>query len=289
VSYKRVWIALLFSLGLSLALAAVVSAVPPVPVTVYGRVQVNGADVAPGSPVVAWISGTAVAQSVVVTDSGQSVYVIDIPGDPSWDPGGGPPPESGRTITFTVNGNPMDQSVTWSEGLIQSVNLSGTAARGMISGTISLQGHGSAPSSRYVLTLTLRFYPQGETVSSFTTAVATDEQGRFTLTDLTPGTYTVCVRNPHSLTDLANGVQIMAGGTAQMAALSLLEGDANGDDWINILDFSLLASAFSKRSGQSGFNPLADFNDDGVVDILDFSLLAMNFNVQGDCRRAGLQ
>jgi len=62
---------------------------------------------------------------------------------------------------------------------------------------------------------------------------------------------------------------------------TLLEGDANRDEKVDILDFSLLAMAFNARAGDRRYNPLTDFNDDGKVDILDFSLLATNFNRRG--------
>jgi hypothetical protein len=56
----------------------------------------------------------------------------------------------------------------------------------------------------------------------------------------------------------------------------LWEGDANGDDCVNILDFSLLAAHFLRH------DPRVDFNEDGIVNIRDFSLLAWNFAECGE-------
>jgi large repetitive protein len=62
----------------------------------------------------------------------------------------------------------------------------------------------------------------------------------------------------------------------------LLEGDANGDNQVNIADFSILAAAFNTSEGDSGYDARADFNDDNAVNIADFSLMASNFGLVGD-------
>ena len=50
-----------------------------------------------------------------------------------------------------------------------------------------------------------------------------------------------------------------------------LPGDVNSDGMVNLVDFSLLASAFGTA------NANADFNTDGIVNLADFSILAANF------------
>ena len=57
----------------------------------------------------------------------------------------------------------------------------------------------------------------------------------------------------------------------------LLEGDATDDGTINISDFGVLAAAFGKSTGQSGYDDSADFDRSGVVNISDFGLLAVNY------------
>jgi len=121
---KQPVISILWSLGLFLTLVSMVGAVPPLPVTVYGRAQLNGVDVAPGSLVVAWIDGTPIAQTSTIHSGNQSVYVLDIPGDESWDPETNPTPPAGAIITFTLAGIPAPQTIIWSAGDVQMVNLS---------------------------------------------------------------------------------------------------------------------------------------------------------------------
>jgi len=48
-------------------------------------------------------------------------------------------------------------------------------------------------------------------------------------------------------------------------------GDANGDGFVDLFDFNILASVFGTT------DPKADFNGDGVVDLFDFGILAENF------------
>jgi hypothetical protein len=62
----------------------------------------------------------------------------------------------------------------------------------------------------------------------------------------------------------------------------LREGDANNDNVVSILDFSILATAFGECSDCPLFDERADFNGDGCILINDFSLLATNFGESGD-------
>lgn len=56
-------------------------------------------------------------------------------------------------------------------------------------------------------------------------------------------------------------------------------GDANCDQRVDILDYSILFSSFGKLPGQTGYDPRANLNHDsaGLVDILDYSVLFYNF------------
>ncbi len=63
---------------------------------------------------------------------------------------------------------------------------------------------------------------------------------------------------------------------------TLLAGDANADNVVNITDFSILAATFGKAAGQPGYDTRPDYNGDDVVNITDFSLLAANFGRVGE-------
>ena len=58
-------------------------------------------------------------------------------------------------------------------------------------------------------------------------------------------------------------------------------GDANNDNVINAVDFTLLKSTFGKSMGDPGYDDRADFNGDLVVNSGDFTLLKGNFGIGG--------
>jgi hypothetical protein len=62
----------------------------------------------------------------------------------------------------------------------------------------------------------------------------------------------------------------------------LREGDADNNNCVAMVDFSILATTFAKGLGTPGYDDRADFNQDAFVNISDFSLLATNFAVCGN-------
>lgn len=59
--------------------------------------------------------------------------------------------------------------------------------------------------------------------------------------------------------------------------LTLLLGDINGDDAVNIIDIFIIAKAFATTPGHPRWNPNADINDDLQVNIIDLSSAAQNY------------
>jgi 6-phosphogluconolactonase len=53
-----------------------------------------------------------------------------------------------------------------------------------------------------------------------------------------------------------------------------MEGDVNGDGFINCVDVDLVKASFGAKTGQPGFNPAADVNKDGVVNVLDLAIVS---------------
>jgi len=96
-----------------------------------------------------------------------------------------------------------------------------------------------------------------------------------------PGTYDISLSSPHCLAIVKKDVVISAEYTL-IDMGTLLEGDASGDNKINIQDFGKLAASYGKSSGQSGFDEDADFDRNGTVNIADFGLLAANYGKSGN-------
>jgi hypothetical protein len=64
---------------------------------------------------------------------------------------------------------------------------------------------------------------------------------------------------------------------------SILLGDADNNNCIALVDFSLTRNSFGKSIGDPGYDPRADFNGDDAVNVSDFSLLRNNY---GQCGAA---
>lgn len=76
---------------------------------------------------------------------------------------------------------------------------------------------------------------------------------------------------------------IVAGtGPITVPTLTLLGGDSNNDNSVDLLDYFDLSDSYNLVLGDSGYNPQADFNGDDSVDLLDYFILSDNYNLVGD-------
>jgi hypothetical protein len=74
----------------------------------------------------------------------------------------------------------------------------------------------------------------------------------------------------------------LAGGANPVDFGTLRAGDANDDNCVLLVDFSILVSTFGMCTADAGFDGRADFDGSGCVALVDFSLLATNFSQCGD-------
>jgi hypothetical protein len=153
--------------------------------------------------------------------------------------------------------------------------LTGTVC---LAGTVHLDGRPAAPHSSYVTDLAVTLYPVGCSGGD-ARVVTTNTSGEFTLCAIAPGTYDVRVKNDSTLATRTSAVALTAGSTPVDLGL-LRSGDANNDNCVGIVDFSILAAAYGTTTGETRFDARADMNGDGLVDILDFSWLATRY---GEC------
>jgi len=149
-----------------------------------------------------------------------------------------------------------------------------------LNGVVSLQGRQPAPNAAWSIPLTVKMYEPGTTNLVSEQVVTTDNNGFFTLPGITPGTYDIAVKNEHTLQNISRNVAMV--NPANLVNFgTLLEGDVNNDNFITLVDFSLLGSTFNLIQGAQNYDDRADFNEDGIVSLVDFSLLASNFNSVG--------
>lgn len=95
--------------------------------------------------------------------------------------------------------------------------------------------------------------------------------------DLTSGAYTVKVKLPQSLKTLIPGIQIItAGAVKNFSQTTLVNGDMNDDNVINILDFDILLACYSDfapaENCTSEKKIKSDITDDGSVNQFDYNL-----------------
>ncbi len=95
--------------------------------------------------------------------------------------------------------------------------------------------------------------------------------GRFSLSTYLQPPYDLRVSSPHFLTAKAMNVVI-----GQNSNFALTNGDADGDNQINLFDFVVLDQHFGSS------DMMADLNGDGQVNLFDYVVIDQNFGAQGD-------
>jgi hypothetical protein len=113
--------------------------------------------------------------------------------------------------------------------------------------------------------------------------VTTDNVGNFTIADVAPGIYDICVKSPRALSELETGVVMVSGTPTSADFGTSREGDANNDDAISLADYALLYAAYGSAPGDGNWNDSCDFNRNGAVDLADYALLYANYGQMGDC------
>jgi len=96
---------------------------PALPSSFYGTVTLDGADVAEGTVVSAWLDGVQVAEAGTTTAATRSVYVLDVPGDDPQTPAldGG---YEGAVVVFKVAGYAAGDLALWHAGEVVELDLS---------------------------------------------------------------------------------------------------------------------------------------------------------------------
>jgi len=118
----------------------------------------------------------------------------------------------------------------------------------------------------------------GATVQIGAQNATTATDGSFAVADAPAGTQDVTARKAGFLSARGVAVQIAAGQTTLLADVTLLAGDINEDDRINIFDLVQLAVAYGSCPPA---DPRLDLTGDHCVNIFDLVLLAGNYGQQG--------
>jgi hypothetical protein len=62
----------------------------------------------------------------------------------------------------------------------------------------------------------------------------------------------------------------------------MVNGNANDDDSVDLLDYFVLSDTYNLGLGDAGYNDSADFNGDNSVDLLDYFILSDSYNKESD-------
>ncbi len=159
---------------------------------------------------------------------------------------------------------------------IEIIAGSTTPTEASLTGNFTLQGR-----DQYDVPLSVKLYPVGETATPAYEFTPTGTAGgQFTITGVVPGTYQVAVKHANYLQVVQTITMIDGNNTATFGELKA--GDADGDNFVTALDFSVLVAAFNTQASDTNYNVGADFDGDGFVTALDFSLLVSSFNTAGE-------
>jgi hypothetical protein len=151
----------------------------------------------------------------------------------------------------------------------------------VVAGHVSWQGRPAQPHALQSLPITLTLCLPGTPSVTYPNRT-TDASGTFTVTanGLPGGQYNWWVKGPKYLAN--GGTVALTGGQTTAVEMGLLRaGDANNDNLVTAVDFSILRNTFGLGIGNAGYDDRADFNGDQVVAAQDFSLLRNNFGFTG--------
>jgi len=158
--------------------------------------------------------------------------------------------------------------------------LATTGSTATVTGTFGMVGMPAKPHANWVMSVNVTITPSAGGAAVFNSNVMTDTNGSFVVSGIAPGSYTIVMERSNALPVTKTNVVLIVGNNPVDMG-SAKGGDADGNNLINITDFSILATSFGKSTGQVGFDARADFNNDGIVNISDFSMLATYFGQSG--------
>ncbi len=130
-------------------------------------------------------------------------------------------------------------------------------------------------------TVELQLFNPGTYEMVETQTVSVNEDGTYSAYIDSYGQYDVLVLGQGLLSQKIDNVELL-GGVNTIAPVSIIPGDVNGDNQINIVDVSSLSSGFGLQEGDIYFNPSFDFNCDGYVNVVDVSVLSAGFGLVGE-------
>lgn len=167
---------------------------------------------------------------------------------------------------------------TWNSFSIK-VNQGQLAGTRAVAGRLDLQNW-EASSARSV---DVEIFNAGQANPILTVPGSVAADGTFTISAAIPdGTYDIAIKTGHWLRKRISGLAFVNGDSIAPQTWSLINGDANQDNVVDILDYVRLAESYNLVLGDTGYDPNTDFNGDESVDLLDYFILSDSYKLKGD-------
>ena len=148
---------------------------------------------------------------------------------------------------------------------------------------VTYQGHGNAGNPRWQNPVTLWVYSTGTNQILAQTTQTTDIWGKnvcVVARGVNSSTVVnIRVKNFHTLSNMHTGLALLNSTPKTYNMGMLLEGDADDNDEVGIVDYSILRTNYGLAVPPGDVR--ADFNVDKMIEILDFSLLRTNYAMVG--------
>jgi len=149
-----------------------------------------------------------------------------------------------------------------------------------ISGTVALSNYVGDVTQ---VPVTVEIQSTSSTTAIETDTISLDSAGNYSFIPTTQGlsgAYNVVAKASHWLAQCVPTVLDTDG--SGVASFSLINGDVNGDNFIEDQDYSLLGVSWYSAVGDANYNVNADLNGDGFVEDQDYSIMGMNWYASGD-------
>lgn len=170
-----------------------------------------------------------------------------------------------KRYLFVVQGGANDR--------LSIYEINPTTTTSTVAGTLDLGSYGGDITTE---NFTAEIIQGGNTIETVAFNVAAD--GAYSFQTNATGTVDVRFNGDTWLTKRLNGISLDASGVNA----TMLNGDADGSENVDISDYLQLVAAFDTNTGDAGFDPAADFDGSGGIDLTDYLILVGSFDQSGD-------
>ncbi len=186
-----------------------------------------------------------------------------------------------RSNVFLNDGNGATLGA-FTPGDVYSIHFGIEVDPAPVAGELTLQSFEGDLSTR---TMRLQIRKSGNIVDErsqpiMTTTGWAPNRGRFAMTTAERGNLEVILKPRTGLSKVIPVAAFDQNGLLNQN-LSFVNGDINGDDSVDLLDYFDLSDAYNTAVGDPSFLDVADLNGDLSVDLLDYFILSDSYNLTG--------